>query len=116
MNPGELHELFSRPERPHHAVLTVYLDVDQSQAANLNRGFETRLKDTLASIQSTIHEPAERERFARSAHHIKDFVSAYQPGPRVLALFFDETDGFFRHIESDAMIPGPPWWDHEMLF
>jgi peptide chain release factor subunit 1 len=115
MNPGELHELFSRPERPHHAVLSVYLDVDQSRAANLNRGFETLLKDTLASIQSTIREPAELERFTRSAHHIKDFVCAYQPGAHVLALFFDETDGFFRHIELDATIPGQAWWDHELF-
>jgi peptide chain release factor subunit 1 len=115
MNPGELHELFSRPERPHHSVLSVYLDVDQSHAANLNRGFETQLKDTLASLQSTIHEPAELERFARSALHIKDFVSAYQPGGRVLALFFDETDGFFRHIELDETIPGQAWWDHELF-
>jgi peptide chain release factor subunit 1 len=115
MNPGELHELFSRPERPHHTVLSVYLDVDQSHAANLNRGFETRLKDTLASIQSTIREPAELERFARSALHIKDFVSAYQPGARVLALFFDEADGFFRHIELDATIPGQAGWDHELF-
>jgi peptide chain release factor subunit 1 len=115
MNPSELHELFSRPERLHHAVLSVYLDVDQSRAANLNRGFETRLKDTLASIQSTIREPAELDRFARSAHHIKDFVSAYQPSARVLALFFDESDGFFRHIELDETIPGQAWWDHELF-
>jgi peptide chain release factor subunit 1 len=115
MNPGELHELFSRPERPHHSVLSVYLDVDQSRAANLNRGFETRLKDTLASIQSTIHEPAVRERFARSAHVIKDFVSTYQPGGRVLALFCDDSDGFFRNMELDAMIPGQAWWDRELF-
>jgi peptide chain release factor subunit 1 len=115
MHPGELHELFSRPERQHHAVLSVYLDVDQSRAANLNRGFETRLKDTLASIHNTIREPAELERFARSAHHIKDFVSTYQPGARVLALFFDESDEFFRYIESDATIPGQAWWDRELF-
>jgi peptide chain release factor subunit 1 len=115
MNPGDLHDLFSRPERPHHAVLSVYLDVDQSLAANLNRGFETRLKDTLASIQSTVREPAELRRFARAAHHIKDFVSTYQPGARVLALFFDESDGFFRHVESDATIPGQAWWDRDVF-
>ena len=115
MNPGELHELFSRPERRHHAVLSVYLEVDQSQAANLNRGFETRLKNTLASIQNTIREPAELERFTSSAQHISDFVSAYQPGARVLALFYDQTDGFFRQIELDAAISAQAWWDHELF-
>jgi peptide subunit release factor 1 (eRF1) len=115
MNPRELHELFSRPERPHHSVLSVYLDVDQSRAENLNRGFETRLKDTLSSIQSTIREPAESERFVRAALHIRDFVSAYQPGARVLGLFFDETDGFFLPTDLDATIPSQAAWNREFF-
>ena len=50
---NDIHTLASRPKRADASVLTVYLDLDQSKQANLNRGFETQLKDMLAGIEST---------------------------------------------------------------
>src|SRR5262245_57466132 len=41
MTTNDLRSLFSRPERPTPSALSVYLNVDQSEQANLNRGFET---------------------------------------------------------------------------
>ena len=113
MNPKELNELLFRPERPHRSILSVYLDVDQSRPANLNRGFETQLKSILSSIESTIQTPAELERFTQAGRHIVDFISTYEPESRVLALFFDETDGFFRHVELDVDLPAQARWDRE---
>ncbi|HLH31147.1 MAG TPA: hypothetical protein VKY31_08085 [Terriglobia bacterium] len=115
MNPKELHELFVRPERPQRSVLTVYLDVDQTRAANLNRGFETQLKNTLAPVRSLIHEPADIERFNKAAHYLTDFVGAYRPAGRALALFFDETDGFFRYVEMDVPVRNEARWDQELF-
>jgi len=42
---SDIRTLTSRPVRPANTVLTLYLDVDQSQPANLNRGFEKQVKD-----------------------------------------------------------------------
>ena len=39
---------------PGSPVLSVYLDIDQSKAANLNRRFEASLKDMLRSIETAI--------------------------------------------------------------
>ena len=87
MNPSGMAALFSRPERPNHSVLSVYLDVDQSRQANLNRGFENQVKDLISSIRSSIHDETALERFKHAAHHITDFVSAYEPSARGLVLF-----------------------------
>jgi len=115
MTPRELQELFLRPERPNRSALTVYLDVDQSKAANLNRGFETELNDVIASLQDTVRDPTEHEHFTRAAHRIKDFVSQYEPRARTLVLFFDESDGLFRHLEADVMLPPQARWDRELF-
>jgi peptide subunit release factor 1 (eRF1) len=115
MNPKELNELLFRPERPHRSILSVYLDVDQSRPANLNRGFETQLKSTLSSIESTIRDAAELERFAQTGRRLVDFISTYEPESRVLALFFDETDDFFRHVELDVNLPAQARWDREFF-
>src|SRR5438105_1953316 len=99
IDPAGFQNLFSRPERQDDAVLSVYLNVDQSRQANLNRGFEKELRDLMASIRSSIHDAASLERFIRAAHHINGFVSTCEPHARGLALFFDDTDGFFWHKE-----------------
>jgi rubrerythrin len=95
--------------------LSVYLSVDQSRLSNQNRKFEQRLKDMLSSIRSTIHEAAELERFATAAHHIEDFVSAYEPHARGLVLFFDGLDGFSWRQEVGVPIHNQARWDHELF-
>src|SRR5215831_13360549 len=111
MDGKELHEMFSRPERPYRSMLSVYLDVDQSRPSNLNRGFETQLKNLIADIRPTIRDAAELERFNPAAHRITDFVSAYQPQARGLGLFLDESDGFFRYVEFDVPVQREAHWD-----
>ena len=115
MTPDDLQSLFSRPERTHASVLSVYLNVDQSQRTNWNRRFEKHVKDLTSSARSTIHDAVELERFQAAAHHIEDFVSAYKPGGRGLALFFDSIDGFFWHHELGVSIHNQARWDRELF-
>jgi hypothetical protein len=56
MNQGDLQTLYSHPERPYASILSVYINVDQSQHSNRNRGFEQQLKNMTSSIRTTIHE------------------------------------------------------------
>jgi peptide chain release factor subunit 1 len=115
MTQSDLQLLFSRPERPHCSVLSVYLNVDQSQRSNWNRGFEKQLKNLTSSIRSTIHDAPELEGFTVAAHHIEDFVSAYEPGARGLVMFFDGLDGFFWHQELGVPIHSQARWDRELF-
>src|SRR5262245_29727051 len=111
MNQSALNALFSRAEKPHPSILSVYLNVDQSQQVHLNRGFEKQLKETIGSLRSSIQDPADLERFTKAAHHITDFVSGYQPRARGLVLFFDESDEFFWHMETDVPLDTQARWD-----
>ena len=115
MTQGDLQLLFSHPERPHRSVLSVYLNVDQSHRSNSNRGFEKQLKNLTSSIRSTIQDAPELERFRAAAHHIEDFVSAYEPRARGLVMFFDGTDGFFWHQEIGVPIHTQARWDRELF-
>jgi peptide chain release factor subunit 1 len=107
--------LFSHPERRYPSVLSVYLNVDQSERSNQNRGFERHLKDMISSIRATIHDTAEIERFVTAAHHIEDFVSAYEPSTRGLVMFFDGLDGFSWRQEIGVPIHSQARWDHELF-
>lgn len=115
MTQSDLQLLFSHPERPYPAVLSVYLNVDQSGRSNQNRGFEGQLKGMTSSIRSTIHDAAEMERFVAAAHRIEDFVAAYEANARGLVMFFDGLDGFFWHQEIDVPIHHQARWDRELL-
>ena len=115
MNQSDLQSLFSRPDRPHRSVLSVYLNVDQSRQVNLNRGFEKRLKDMMSSVRTTIHDAAEMDRFASASHHITDFISACTPHERGLVMFFDASDGFFWHREINVTLQTEARWDRELF-
>jgi peptide chain release factor subunit 1 len=69
----------------------------------------------LSSIRSTIHDAAEMERFVSAAHHIEDFVSAYEPRARGLVMFFDGLDGFSWRQEVGIPIHSQARWDHELF-
>jgi hypothetical protein len=56
MNPSDIQSLLARVERPSPSILSVYLNVDQSRQVNLNHGFETQLKDMMASVRTSLHD------------------------------------------------------------
>ena len=115
MEGNKLHDLFSRPERPYRSRLSIYLDIDQSQSSNLNRGFETQLRNLIASIRPTIQDAAELEKFTEAADHITGFLSAYNPSGLGLGLFFDQSDGFFQPVEFDLPIQPEARWDRKFF-
>src|SRR5262249_38381384 len=95
MNRSDLRPLLARPPRADNSVLSVYLNVDQSRQANLNRGFEIQLNDLLAELLPAITEGAELERFHKTVRLVQDFVLTWTTDANSLVLFFDASDGFF---------------------
>ena len=70
---SDIRTLTSRPVRPANTVLTLYLDVDQSQPANLNRGFEKQLEDMLVSVRSEITSEDEMKAFQTASERVADY-------------------------------------------
>src|SRR6478752_2782957 len=75
-------------------VLSLYLEVDQSKASNLQRKFESGLKDLLRSIEARL-EGAQLENFAADAARAQEHVFHLEPAGKGLIVFADDSEGFF---------------------
>jgi hypothetical protein len=93
--------LTSRPERAENRVLTVYLNVDQSEQANLNRGFERAVKDMLNSVRWSISTDRELSYFDAASRAMQELAETYNVAARGLIAIFDTADGFFWSQEVE---------------
>jgi flagellar hook-basal body complex protein FliE len=107
--------LGSRPERQENAVLTIYLEVDQSHQPNLNRGFEKQLKGMLSGVKTSIVNDAEKKSFETASQRMEDFVARYHPGARGVAIVVDVSDGYFWAQETAFPIRSRIRWGREVL-
>jgi peptide subunit release factor 1 (eRF1) len=115
MKREDIRELFARPARKRECILSVYLNVDQSQRANLNHGYEAQLKEMVSSLRKSLAANPKFDEFAAAAHRAEDFVSSYTPERRGLAIFVDESDGFFSHRELAFPVTNQIRWDRELF-
>jgi peptide subunit release factor 1 (eRF1) len=115
MKQKDVYELFSRPARTRPCILSLYLNVDQSEPRNRNRGFETQLKELSSSLRKSIGEGPEQEGLTAALHRVAGFVSTYKPEGRGLAIFADESDGFFWHQDLAYPVSNEIRWDSEPL-
>jgi len=92
---SELQTLIHHAAKEGHNMLSVYLNVDQARAANLNRQFEVPLRNMLRELESAISDSQEREDFSKSAERVRQYVEGYRPTSRTLALFADPSQDFF---------------------
>lgn len=107
---ADLETLIHWRARPGSPVLSVYLDVDQSHATNLNRGFEAALAHMLRSIEEQLSHQSERQAFGADAERVRRFVADYQPGAKSLVIFCDDSEDFFWQRELDAPVRNDAHW------
>lgn len=111
----DIHILTSRPKRAAKSVLTVYLNVDQSQQANWNRGFERQLKDMITGVRTGIGSETEWLAFDASAQRVTEFVGKYQGPGRAIAAIYDAADQFFWAYPVDLPLENRVDWGYEAL-
>jgi hypothetical protein len=73
-------------ELPEGKVLSVYLNVDQSNAANRNRGFETVLKDGLRKLESRLTDPADKSEFNQCVKEVMQSIGDQWPGSGTMVI------------------------------
>ena len=112
---NDVQMLASRSERTENSVLTLYLDVDQSKQANLNRGFENQLKDMLAGVRNSLDGTGQAAIFETAAARLEQFVAGYDVASRSLAAVCDASDGFFWIREIESPVPNRMQWGREAL-
>ena len=108
----DLEQLIARPEQQGSQVLSVYLQVDQSQASNRNRGFESVWINLLRSLQGKL-KAEEKERLTPCSEKVRDFLSSYQPKARALVIFCDAEDGFFWQKETQTPLASSIHWERK---
>jgi peptide chain release factor subunit 1 len=107
----DLDQLIEREAQPGSPILSVYLDVDQSQAKNLNRQFQATLKNMLRSIEQDLRDKEEYWEFAADADHVMRYVSSYEPQGRSLIIFCDESAGLFWQRDLNAPLRNDARWN-----
>jgi len=112
---NDIHMLASREARHEDSVLTLYLDIDQSRQANLNRGFENQFRDMAAGIRTAIKNPEQLNLFEIACQRIKRFVSKADVNARSLVAAFDAIDGFLWAEQLDLPLPNRLHWNREVL-
>src|SRR5579884_447860 len=112
---SDLKMLLKREPRPGSPVLSVYLDVDQTRPANLNRGFEVALDNMLRSLHQQLSEALSRREFQQDAARVRALVSGYVPSAKSLCVFCDESEQFLwwrelrLRLRNDVVWSGTPF-------
>ena len=91
----DLQKLMDHAAAEGRHVLSVYLNVDQGRADNLNREYRVPLHNMLRDLECGIGDVGEREAFKACAARVRQYVESYRPAGRTLALFTDPPGGLF---------------------
>ncbi|HJQ75262.1 MAG TPA: hypothetical protein VJ814_10260, partial [Gaiellaceae bacterium] len=89
---ADVARLCERAPTPESPVLSVYVDVDQSRAVNLNRGFRTAFESELRRLERAVDG---RDGLHAAAEAVARRVDGYQPTARTLAMFADASAGLW---------------------
>jgi hypothetical protein len=102
--------LRDRPPTPDSPLLSVYLDVDQSRAVNLNRGFVAALKARVRTLEHGLADET-RDALRADAERVVRFLRDYAPHARTLVAFADDSAGFFWTGELGVALPTDVRWE-----
>jgi hypothetical protein len=84
-------------------VLSVYLDVDQSKAANLNRKFEGVFQSQTRLIARRFEEEYEQSDFIQCVADVRKLLATFEPHGRSLVVFARSTGTlWFREVNVDV--------------
>ncbi|HEX8986295.1 MAG TPA: VLRF1 family aeRF1-type release factor [Bryobacteraceae bacterium] len=108
----ELETLITRPAQNGGCVLSVYLNVDQSRSANLNRGYVRILKELLRACEQRLTDDKQRKAFAGCSERVLARVAGSDARARALALFCDH-DGVFWERPLSVPLESALRWEEK---
>jgi peptide chain release factor subunit 1 len=101
ISQNDLRQLQQYPSGPDSFILSLYVNVDQSNAANLNRGFETRVEGLFRqAVENQNSNDGHRQRFDIECRRVRQFLTRYVPKGKALVVFSDSRQDF--------------WWQHDL--
>lgn len=109
----EITELLTHSETENSPILSVFLNVDQRQAVNLNRGFLSALKGVLKEIEVKLSSNQEKKEFQQNAEQVIEFISVYEPHGKSLVLYCNASKGVFWHRDLHVPLQTRAHWQSD---
>lgn len=111
----DLSQLHHYPSGPESLILSLYVNIDQSDAANLNRGFERRVESLFrqAAENQNSHE-ASRQRFDAECQRVRQFLRDYVPKGKALVVFSDSKQDFWWQRDLQVELPTGLRWSPQL--
>jgi peptide chain release factor subunit 1 len=95
-------------------IFSLYLNVDQSNAANLNRGFETSFESMFRQVLDDQNSNQEsKQRFEAECRRIRQFLRDYVPKGKSLVLFSDSKQNFWWQRDLQVALPSGLRWSQK---
>ena len=107
----DLSQLHHYPSGPDSLILSLYVNIDQSNAANLNRGFETSVETLFRQAAENQNSHQEnKQRFDEECRRIREFLGNYIPKGKALVIFSDSKQGFWWQRDLQVDLPTGVRW------
>jgi peptide subunit release factor 1 (eRF1) len=107
----DIRQLQQYQSGPDSFILSLYINTDQSNAANLNRGFETSLENLFRQIaESQGAGENHRQRLDAERRRVLDFLKDYTPKGRGLVIFSDSSKDFWWQRDLQVEMPTEGRW------
>ncbi len=106
---SDIQALLERRPVPGSPVLSVYLDLDQRKPSNLNRRFETALRDMLRGVEAGLKD-TELKNFSADAARAREYVGSLKPAGKSLVLFCDGSENFLWARQICAPVRNQARW------
>ncbi|HEY9231308.1 MAG TPA: hypothetical protein VIS78_04160, partial [Blastocatellia bacterium] len=108
----DIRQLQQYPSGPDSCILSLYVNIDQSNAANLNRGFLTLVENLfrrMAEDQKLDH----RERLEAECKRALAFLSDYSARGKGLVIFSDSKQDFWWQRDLQVAVPTGVRWSQK---
>ena len=105
----DVRQLQQYPAGPDSCILSLYVNINQSDAANLNRGFITQVENLIrrmADDENTSH----RERFEAETKRALAFLNDYSARGKGLVIFSDSKQDFWWQRDLQVAVPTGLRW------
>ncbi|HSO74431.1 MAG TPA: hypothetical protein VLU47_06305 [Blastocatellia bacterium] len=107
----DIRQLQQLPSGPEASILSLYVNVDQSNAANLNRGFETEVESLFRKMPDSQLAPENnRPEFEAECRKVMEFLSEYTPKGKALVIFSDSRRDLWWQRDLQVSLPTSARW------
>lgn len=104
----ELQQYLSGPDS---LILSLYVNIDQSNAVNLNRGFERAVETCFRQmLEAQIAAENNRPKFETEADRVLRFLKNYTPKGKGLVIFSDSSHDFWWQRDLQVAVPTEARW------